>query len=149
MKRSEVIPAVIAAITPIATAATVAVIRNDYSRDASDAMETKLRTTGLGAIASVEPIQGATTSAGQVVKRGAFASDSRVTIALRMNPVTKPAALDADKLLDVADAMICAVLSSQTLDAELSGAFLDLISEDVGCVTYSITFTIKTDTSAT
>ena len=148
MKRSEVIPAVIAAITPV-TSPAVVVIRNDYSQAAADSMESELRTADHGIVAAVEPIQGASTGAGQVVKRGAFASDSRITIALRMNPKTKPASMDADKLLDIADLMICALLAYPSLDCELSGAFLDLIPEDSGLVTYAITFTVKTDTSAT
>lgn len=147
MKRSEVIPAVIAAIAPVASPAVI--IRNDYSQAAAELMEAELRTPDHGVVAAIEPIQGASTNDGQVVKRGAFASDSRITIALRMNPKTKPATMDADKLLDLADAMFCALLSSQTLDVGLSGAFLDLITEDVGNVTYALSFTVKTDTSAT
>ena len=147
MKRSEVIPAVVAAISAVAPPAVV--IRNDYSDAAANSMETELRTSDHGVIAAVEPIQSATTGAGQLVKRGAFASENRVTVALRMNPKTKPASMDSDKLLDLADAMLCAVLAYPSLDSEISGAFLDLIPEDSGLVTYALTFTVKTDTFAT
>lgn len=142
MKRSEVIPAIVAAITTAAAPAEV--VRNDYSASASAVMDAILIAAGRGIVAAVEPIQ--TAAVADTVNRGGFASKSAVAISLRMNPQTKPAGVTADTLLDIADAIIVAVLAAPGLEASISGNVISLVPADEGLLTYDILFTVTTDT---
>ena len=142
MKRSEVIPTVISAITAAASPATI--VRNTRTEVVRRTIEDILRTSLGGYVLEIDPVAGA--SVADVIKRGAFASDSTVIMRLRLNTQTAPAGVTADTMLDTADAIICALLSSQALDASVQGNFLDELAEDVGLITYQITATVQTDT---
>lgn len=142
MKRSEAIPAVISAIT--ASASPAWVVRNTRTEAVRRTIEDRLRTALGGYVLEIDPVAGA--SIADVIKRGAFASDSTVIMRLRLNTQTAPAGVTADTMLDTADAIICALLSSQALDASVQGNFLDELAEDVGLITYQITATVQTDT---
>lgn len=141
--RSQVIPAAIAVLTPVATPARI--VRNDRSAAAKDAMEIILRTAGQGIVLSIDPIVGASLSGKP--QRGAFASDSTLVLRLRMNQQTKPADFSADSLLDLADTIAATLLRSSALEAELAKEFLDEVVEDTGLLTYQLLFTVKTETS--
>ena len=142
MKRSEVIPAVIAAVTPVASPAVI--IRNDFSEAKAAEMEAVLCTAGSGIVLAIQPITGASVSG--KIRRGAFASQSSIALVFRMNPATKPNGFTADSLLDLVDAAAVALLSSQSIEADIDGQFIDLTAEDAGNLTYSLTVNIKTDT---
>ena len=144
MKRSEVIPAVVAAITAAASPAYV--IRNDRTAATTAAIDTRLKTAAQGFVLEVDPLAGA--SVADVIKRGAFASESTVIMRLRLNTQCAPAGVTADTMLDTADAIICALLAASPLESSVAGNFLDELAEDAGLITYQITATITTDTSA-
>lgn len=141
MKRSEVIPAVVAAITAAASPAYV--IRNDRTAATTAAIDTRLKTAAQGFVLEVDPLAGA--SVADVIKRGAFASESTVIIRLRLNAQCAPAGVTADTMLDTADAIICALLAAR-IGANITGSFLDELADDAGLITYQITATITTDT---
>jgi hypothetical protein len=143
MKRSEVIPAVIAAVT--AAASPAAVIRNTRTEANRKVIEAKLVTAGQGYVLEVDNIAGATVS--DVIKRGAFSSTSVVIMRLRLNTQTAPAGITADTMLDDVDAIICALLNSR-IGASIQGEFLDELPLDDGLTTYQITATIITETSS-
>ena len=147
MKRSEVIPAVVAIATATVTKAFVT--RNARTESDRKAIEAKLVTAGNGYVLEIDPLAGASTQEGSLVKTGAFSSDSVVIMRLRLNSVTAPAGVTQDAMLDDADALICALLADQSLDTSISGTFLDELPLDDGLRTYQITVTVKTDTSAT
>ena len=146
MKRSEVIPAVVAIATATVTKAFVT--RNARTESDRKAIDAKLVTAGNGYVLEIDPLAGASTQEGAVVKTGAFSSGSGVVMRLRLNSVTAPVGVTEDTMLDDADALICALLADQSLDTSISGTFLDELPLDDGLRTYQITVTVKTDTSA-
>lgn len=143
MKRSEVIPAVVAAITAAASPAYV--IRNDRTAATTAAIDTRLKTAAQGFVLEVDPLAGA--SVADVIKRGAFASESTVIMRLRLNTQCAPAGVTADTMLDTVDAIICALLAAR-IGANITSSFLDELAEDAGLITYQITANITTQTSA-
>ena len=121
-------------------------IRNDRTEAVRRTIEDNLRTALHGYVLEVNPLAGAT--AGGVIKRGAFSSDSTVIMRLRLNTQCAPTGVTSDTMLDTADAIICALLAAPSIEASITGDFLDELADDAGLITYQITATITTDTSA-
>ena len=143
MKRSEVIPAVIAAIT--SAAAPAVIFRNNRTEAVRRQIEDQLKTAGAGLVLEIDPVAGATVQ--DIVKRGAFSSTSVVIMRLRLNTATAPTGITADAILDVVDSIVCALLNAG-LGAAIAGPFLDELAEDTGLMAYQITATITTQASA-
>lgn len=131
MKRSEVIPAVKAALLAALPAAPV--VEDDFSIAAATAMESAIRATGY--CFAVMPIMG-TQSAGQAGKRSAEKAGVRVH--LRTNRTVAPT-FDHYTAIDSA---IDAILADRSMRAELSTDATDLVAEDVGLLTHAINFTV-------
>lgn len=131
MTRSQIRPAMQAAIEAAAMFATIDVVLDDGSSTRADAMEAALRADGV--VVAVAPILGSLNrdQAGQ-----RLAEDARVTVHLR----TKPGgAFNAD---DGVDAILKAVLAASTnLHAKLDQEPTALV-EDPGLLTYAIRFLI-------
>lgn len=131
MKRSEVIPAVVAVLTAAFPGASI--VSDDFTAGAASTMETALRTSGV--CWAVMPIL-ATTSAGQAGKRSAEKAACRVH--LRVNR----AVATAYDTYTAQDTAIDAILADRSMRAELSQAATDLVVEDAGNLTHALNFTV-------
>ncbi len=131
MKRSEVIPAVVAALTAAFPGA--AIITDDFTASAASAMETALRTSGV--CWAVMPIL-STSTAGQARQRSAERAACRVH--LRVN---RAVATNFDTY-SAQDTAIDAILADRAMRADLSEAATDLVPEDAGNLTHAINFTV-------
>lgn len=131
MKRSEVIPAVVAVLTTAFPGASI--VSDDFTAGAASTMETALRTSGV--CWAVMPIL-ATTSAGQAMSRSAEKAACRVH-----HRVNRAVATTYDVYTSI-DSGIDAILADRSMRAELSQAATDLVVEDAGNLTHAINFTV-------
>jgi len=131
MKRSEVIPAVVAVLTAAFPGASI--VTDDFTAAAASTMETALRTSGV--CWAVMPIL-STSTAGQAGKRSAEKAACRVH--LRVNR----AVATAFDTYTAQDTAIDALLANRAMRAELAPAATDLVPEDVGNLTHAINFTV-------
>ena len=131
MKRSEVIPAVVAVLAAAFPGAVIVI--DDFTAADSATMETALRTSGV--CWAVMPIL-STSSAGQAGKRSAEKAACRVH--LRVNR----AVATAYDTYTAQDTAIDAILADRSMRAELSQAATDLVAEDAGNLTHAINFTV-------
>ncbi len=131
MKRSEVIPAVKAAI--LAAMPATPVVEDDFSIAAATAMEVAIRATGY--CFAILPIMGTQTS-GQARQRSAEKAGMRVH--LRTNRTVAPT-FDHYAAIDSA---IDAILADRSMRAELAPEATDLVAEDAGLLTHAINFTV-------
>ena len=131
MKRSEVIPAVVAAITAAFPGASV--VYDDFTASAASTMETALRTSGI--CWAVMPIL-STSSSGQAGRRSAEKAACRVHLRVNRAVATTFDTYTAQ------DTAIDAILADRAMRAELSQAATDLVIEDVGNLTHAINFTV-------
>lgn len=138
MTRAELIPAVVAAITPAVSPHVV--VANDYGVAASQAMETAL-TSGTGVVVAVSPIMSSTLKS--KTSGGAFACANTLSVAIRCNRAKAPS-FDMNA---AHDAVVAAIFSAQSLDADAGAQLSELVVEDLGSETYEIHFTITTDSN--
>lgn len=131
MKRSEVIPAVVAVLTAAFPGA--AIIADDFTASAASSMETALRTSGV--CWAVMPIL-STATAGQAGKRSAERAACRVHLRVNRAVATTFDTYTAQ------DTAIDAILADRAMRAELSDAATDLVPEDAGNLTHAINFTV-------
>ena len=131
MKRSEVIPAVVAVLTAAFPGASI--VADDFTAAAASTMETALRTSGV--CWAVMPIL-STASSGRAGKRSAEKAACRVH--LRVNR----AVATAFDTYTAQDTAIDAILADRSMRAELSQSATDLVPEDVGNLTHAINFTV-------
>lgn len=138
MTRAELIPAVVAAITP--AVAPHVVVANDFSTAKSDAMESAL-TGGTGVAVAVSPITSSTLKG--KTDGGAFACSNAISIAIRCNRAKAP----SFDMSAAHDAVIAAIFSAQSIDADAGAPLSELVPEDLGNETYEIHLTITTDSN--
>lgn len=131
MKRSEVIPAVMAAITAAFPGASV--VSDDFTASAASTMETALRTSGI--CWAVMPIL-STSSSGQAGRRSAEKAACRVHLRVNRAVATTFDTYTAQ------DTAIDAILADRAMRAELAESATDLVAEDVGNLTHAINFTV-------
>lgn len=142
MTPSEIIPAVIAAITPVAPAGSV--VRDDFSEAKEQDQEDILGASGAGIVVAVAPITGGAVA--DVITRGAIAGKYGVNITVRANLANAPSGTTADTILDLCLAFIVALLGSPALAVSVTGNFLTLEPEDIGCLSYTINVNVQSDT---
>ena len=131
MKRSEVIPAVVAAITAAFPGASV--VSDDFTASAASTMETALRTSGI--CWAIMPIL-STSSSGQARQRSAERAACRVHLRVNRAVATTFDTYTAQ------DTAIDAILADRAMRAELAESATDLVAEDVGNLTHAINFTV-------
>lgn len=131
MKRSEVIPAVVAAITAAFPGASV--VSDDFTASAASTMETALRTSGI--CWAILPIL-STSSSGQAGRRSAEKAACRVHLRVNRAVATSFDTYTAQ------DTAIDAILADRAMRAELAESATDLVAEDVGNLTHAINFTV-------
>ena len=131
MKRSEVIPAVAAAITAAFPGASV--VSDDFTASAASTMETALRTSGI--CWAILPIL-STSSSGQAGRRSAEKAACRVHLRVNRAVATSFDTYTAQ------DTAIDAILADRAMRAELAESATDLVAEDVGNLTHAINFTV-------
>lgn len=131
MKRSEVIPAVVAVLTAAFPGASI--VFDDFSALAAEAMEDAL--TSSGVCWAVMPIMG-TTSQGQAGKRSAEKAECRVHLRVNRSVATTYDTYTAQ------DTAIDAILADRSMRAELSRDATDLVRDDPGNLTHAINFTV-------
>ena len=131
MKRSEVIPAVVAAITAAFPGASV--VPDDFTASAASTMETALRTSGI--CWAIMPIL-STSSSGQAGRRSAEKAACRVHLRVNRAVATTFDTYTAQ------DTAIDAILADRAMRAELAESATDLVAEDVGNLTHAINFTV-------
>lgn len=131
MKRSEVIPAVVAAITAAFPGASV--VSDDFTASAASTMENALRTSGI--CWAVMPIL-STSSSGQAGRRSAEKAACRVHLRVNRAVATTFDTYTAQ------DTAIDAILADRAMRAELAESATDLVAEDVGNLTHAINFTV-------
>ena len=131
MKRSEVIPAVVAAITAAFPGASV--VSDDFTASAASTMETALRTSGI--CWAILPIL-STSSSGQAGRRSAEKAACRVHLRVNRAVATTFDTYTAQ------DTAIDAILADRAMRAELAESATDLVAEDVGNLTHAINFTV-------
>ena len=131
MKRSEVIPAVVAAITAAFPGASV--VPDDFTAAAASTMETALRTSGI--CWAIMPIL-STSSSGQAGRRSAEKAACRVHLRVNRAIATTFDTYTAQ------DTAIDAILADRAMRAELAESATDLVAEDVGNLTHAINFTV-------
>ena len=138
MTRAELIPAVVAAITPAVSPHVV--VANDYGVAASQAMETAL-TSGTGVVVAISPIMSSTLKS--KTSGGSFACANTLSVAIRCNRAKAPS-FDMNA---AHDAVVAAIFSAQSLDADAGAQLSELVVEDLGSETYEIHLTITTDSN--
>ncbi len=131
MKRSEVIPAVVAVLTAAFPGASI--VTDDFTAASASTMETALRTSGV--CWAVMPIL-STSTAGQAGKRSAEKAACRVHLRVNRAVATTFDTYTAQ------DTAIDAILADRSMRAELAPAATDLVAEDVGNLTHAINFTV-------
>lgn len=131
MKRSEVIPAVVAVLTAAFPGASI--VTDDFTAASASTMETALRTSGV--CWAVMPIL-STSTAGQAGKRSAEKAACRVHLRVNRAVATTFDTYTAQ------DTAIDAILADRAMRAELAPAATDLVAEDVGNLTHAINFTV-------
>ena len=131
MKRSEVIPAVVAVLTAAFPGASI--VTDDFTAAAASTMEIALRTSGV--CWAVMPIL-STSTAGQARQRSAEKAACRVHLRVNRAVATTFDTYTAQ------DTAIDAILADRAMRAELAPAATDLVAEDVGNLTHAINFTV-------
>ena len=131
MKRSEVIPAVKAALATITPA--IPVFEDDFTAAAANAMDVVMKSSGV--CLAVTPIMG-TQTAGQARQRSA--EKAAVRVHLRTNRALAPT---FDHYSGI-DAAIDAILADRQLRAELAPEATDYVAEDAGLLTHAMNFTV-------
>lgn len=142
MKPSEIIPSVVAALT--AAAPTGSVVRDNGSVSVDQQIDAILQAPGAGIAVVVDPIHGAAVT--DQLRRGAFGGKHLVKIHVIAVLANAPAGTTADTVFDLCQVLLLAVLTALSPAAELAPMYLDLVPEELGTLTYTLSLNVRTNT---